>query len=185
MRDMKSSLAVAVWLLLAAGGCQTPHVYTDMSGDPRFNPGGIVGRCFFLREGAYLLKPENQWPKDQYARLAAPDGRLYPLMSAFESGNWDRTRFPSEKEIIAVVPAGTMVCVRKIVRDESLKAKPLQPVAVINDTRFMTHVLLSPLLVNGPDPLAHWTADERFLVPRDQAVPAALPTRAASAPSNH
>jgi hypothetical protein len=184
MREAIPSIAVVVWLLLAAGGCQTAHVYTDVTGDPRFNPGGIVGRCFFLREGAYLLKPQNQRPRDQYARLVAPDGRIYPLMSTFESGDWQRPRLASEKQIIAVVPAGTMVCVRKIVRDDSRDDKPLEPVAVINDNRFMSQVLLSPMLVQGPDPLAQWTADERYLVPREHAVPAATQTNGIRTPAN-
>src|SRR5215469_2654237 len=133
MREL-SSKAIATWLLLMAAGCQNPHVYTDVSGDPQYNPGGIVGRCFYLREGAYLLAAENQRPKQNaYERLAGADERFYPAMSAFESGTWDRGRYDSAREIVAVVPAGTMVCIRKIVRDESLKDKPLRPVAAIID----------------------------------------------------
>lgn len=169
MRDLRSK-AIAAWLLLLAGGCQNPHVYTDVSGDPRYSPGGIVGRCFYLREGAYLLAAENQRPKqDAYQRLAAADERFYPAMSAFESGTWDRSRYRSAQEIVAVVPAGTMVCIRKIVRDESLKDKPLRPVAAIIDKRFMNPVLLTPTLVQGPDRLAHWSAVEGFLAPCDKA----------------
>lgn len=171
MRQLNVTIALTVPILLAAGGCQITHVYTDVSEDPGYSPGGIVGRCFFLREGAYLLKAENQRPKDKYARLAAPGEGPYPPKSDFESGNWDRSRYRGADQIVAVVPAGTMVCIRKIVRDESLKDKPLEPVAAIIDgQQFMTEVLLSPMLVQGPDRLAHWTAVERFLVPLDKAV---------------
>jgi hypothetical protein len=55
MRQRNVTIALTVPILLAAGGCQITHVYTDVSEDPGYSPGGIVGRCFFLREGAYLL----------------------------------------------------------------------------------------------------------------------------------
>jgi len=175
---LKLSMAIAISLLAVLGGCQAPHVYTDVSGDPQYNPGGIVGRCFYLREGVYLLKAENQRPRENaYQRLVVPDGRLYPPMSEFESGSWDHKRYRGANQIVAVVPAETMMCIRKIVRDESLKGKPLQGVAAIINPRFMNDVLVSPTLVGGPDQLAHWTAASAFLAPCEKNVPA---TRAAA-----
>jgi hypothetical protein len=170
---LKLSIAIAVPLLVALGGCQAPHVYTDVSGDPRYNPGGIIGRCFYLRESVYLLKAENQRPRENaYQRLVVPDGKLYPPTSEFESGSWDHSRYRGAKEIVAFVPAGTMVCIRKIVRDQSLEAKPLQGVAAIVNPRFMNDVLVSPTLVQGPDPMTHWTAAGAFLIPCEKNVPA-------------
>jgi hypothetical protein len=173
---LKLQMAMAVPLLAALCGCQNPHVYTDVSGDPRYNPGGIVGRCFYLREGAYVLKAENQRPRENtYQRLVAGEGQLYPPMSEFESGSWDHGRYRGAKDIVGFVPAGTLVCIQKIVRDESLKDKPVQGVAAILDRRFMNDVLVSRALVHGPDPMAHWTAASAFLAPCEKNVPATQP----------
>ena len=71
MRQLNVTIALTVPILLAAGGCQITHVYTDVSEDPGSSPGGIVGRCFFLREGAYLLSEAEQISGPKVAGLRA------------------------------------------------------------------------------------------------------------------
>jgi hypothetical protein len=184
MRELTVTIAMTMPLLFAAGGCQGPHAYKDVSGDPTYNPGGIVGRCFLLREDGYLVKEKGRRPGKVYDTIAAPDERFYPPISQYLSGKWDHGRYPSGSRIEVVVPAGTMICIRRIVRDESVNEPRPQPVAAIIDGRqFMDEVLVSQTLVQGPDQWRHWTSVESFLTPCHGMEPETKPTTAASGPS--
>jgi len=157
-------LKVMVVISLAGSvpGC---HQYQDVSRDAHYGGDQIVGRCFTLVKGGYVVLEGTSPPY-----LAAP-AIDYPPLVEFRSGRWDRGRYPDGINIRCVVEPGTRIRVEKLVHDIWLESDELRPLAkIVTGPCAGSPIYIGPPMINSPSAgryPAIWSGAENneFLAP--------------------
>jgi len=151
--------SILILLLVTISGCSA---FRDVTYDPKYRPGDIIGKSFVLREGGYLCKiPPGGAP---FASLEAPDGVNYPKLKDYSGGKLVHAQYRGEGEIDEVLPPGTIICVSSLTRWETFANRSVFAVADIGGRPPpITRALVSPLFIVPTFDNRPWRLDNKYL----------------------